>query len=295
MPILDIEKYILDAVEQGEKDGNVFYNEDGEIVLDVDSSSFDEFGLCKYKTMLTMLYPKNQQIINNHLVAFSKKIHLACEDAVPSLSDKYLRKCKKMLKGLSEKAFEKLAKKTAKEVLKPLDIEYKNSGGMKSLLAATESGLNEHDWERLATRGCVAGDILTLILMIGNNGSGGSVNKAVHILELQGKLLRGRKAILESWTGFKNVSHFWAALEIIPENTSILDLNLYDFWEFLSLSEYLRMLGESHFPRAQKVPTLTPSDTWKISVNFPLIDFSKDTVIAPLNGKCLEALESYKA
>jgi hypothetical protein len=150
--------------------------------------------------------------------------------------------------------------------------------------------------------GIIAGDMLLHIIQLEKYGYGGSVNKAVHLLELiySSSVTRGERAVPASQTALRNawaqyhpVAHLWAAARVTedsffmkrgmrPNLAAYLALSpelekerlrqfFDDFPLFLAMAEAFRQFGIDHIPkRGIKVPLLSPNETWSCEGTVPL-------------------------
>jgi hypothetical protein len=161
-------------------------------------------------------------------------------------------------------------------------------GGFRAVILDGPSYADiKHQAELCMHHGISAGDTLANILRMEQSGFGGSVTKARKAMEqffpkweqsglqpqLPGKFPTKRSALLDAWTKFKSVAHFWAALHtgdsqgrqlspFPPENLPV----------FLAMAELYRHFGEHHYPPRKKVPTLLAEETWRVVHNFPTPD-----------------------
>ena len=150
-----------------------------------------------------------------------------------------------------------------------------------------------------SSRGVVAGDILLHTVQLEKYGYGGSVNKAVFLLELiykESETHDGQSvpcnptSIRNAWATYKSVAHLWAAKRgvadyffsekglsqepaafLTPEFQEYNFTRCYDELPiFLAMAECFRQFGIQHVPRGQKSPILPPDETWSCAGAIPL-------------------------
>lgn len=154
--------------------------------------------------------------------------------------------------------------------------------------------------------GSVAGDVLTYLHRMEVSGFKPSVNKAVAIsvryltraVDLRGATGgRSPRYVREQWEAFKPSVHLWAAYRAwlaemegdisLPPPVSEEGLPL-----FLALAEWFAERGLNMFAHGQKMPTLNPSELWRVPqhVRLPTLQIQE----LPLPEWALEVVRSYR-
>jgi hypothetical protein len=190
-----------------------------------------------------------------------------------------------------------------------LDGAFSESGGIVALLNSSGYEPVMSDYHENCYRGALAGHILIYIRRISDSdlANKASVNKAIFLIEETiGRKLRreleresksiGNRFIRAAWSNFKLVSPLWAAYgywvgwekpskcsPFLPEG----------FLGFISLANNFREFGVAHLPRAQKVPTLPPDETWPRIEGLQLMDLTVNP--HPLSEDELKLLDDYQA
>tara|TARA_B100000315_G_scaffold255504_1_gene299019 strand:- start:843 stop:1673 length:831 start_codon:yes stop_codon:yes gene_type:complete len=190
-----------------------------------------------------------------------------------------------------------------------LDGAFSESGGIVALLNSGGYDAVMSDYHENCYRGALAGHILTYIRRMTDSGlaSEASTNKAIFLIEeIIGRKMRrelekecksiGNRFIRAAWSDFKLVSPLWAAYgnwvgwkkpskcsPFLPEG----------FLGFISLANNFREFGIAHLPRAQKVPTLPPDETWPRTEGLPLMNLTVNP--HPLSEDELKILDDYQA
>jgi hypothetical protein len=169
--------------------------------------------------------------------------------------------------------------------------------------------------ERLAAAsgagGAMAGDLLSRIVRYRSVcPEHASLMKAVwveeHLLEhgtdrLGQKLPYSRTTILDNWTFFKPVAHFWAAVRRASEGEEGIAPPEFSLESehgtpgLLSLAEYFRVIGESVKSRGQKDPTLDPATSWKVPSDLRLPELSAPPIWLALDEDEKKWLGTYRA
>ncbi len=163
--------------------------------------------------------------------------------------------------------------------------------------------------------GAVSGNILLFILRCAEHSPKDmSVLKAVDIIgrklvrdgrrirkQGEGTIAASRSAIMNAWTAFKPVAHFWAATRLWQLEDRVTDwyyllFRVDDLLEFIALAEELRQRGEALYARGQKTldrSVLDPSAAWRVpdSLTLPNIEVT----LPPLTDKEKSWLTEYRA
>jgi hypothetical protein len=205
--------------------------------------------------------------------------------------------------------------KLAKEYLLP-------EGSFQILLRTPSSEEMSKRDAHAGSRGIVAGDVLLHIVQLEKHGYGGSVNKAVHLLEhiyKQSTTSHGqsvpcnRTSIRNTWAIYKCVAHLWAAERVVadsffsekglsqePATFLTREFQEYTFSQcyndlptFLAMAEAFRQFGIHHVPRSQKVPILPPDETWSCMGTIPLPAI--EIPVPPLTELAQDWLAQYRA
>jgi hypothetical protein len=150
--------------------------------------------------------------------------------------------------------------------------------------------------------GTVAGIILWYILRLEKSGCGGSVRKAIGLIQKMcegAPIPQSRSEIYDNWSKYKSVSHFWSAFFVLRrQGWQFPPFDLpYDetLPFFLATVECFRLLGEKHYSPRQstpKQPTLKPNETWKVPIDFSLLSYSIVAPIPSLSASEIKLLKS---
>jgi hypothetical protein len=227
----------------------------------------------------------------------------------PELKEEHITQGKKP-EEWSLETWRSFVKKYTNQLQNELEEIFSDSGGRPSLYNSPEYEKVMDEYQFNCYKGNLAGWVLIWIRrMAGSDlASGASVNKAVFLTEeITGRALlkatKARKWPLhqsfirqDAWSGFKSVSPLWAAYiywNIWGKPLQSSPFLLESIPRFLSLANNFRDFATTHFPRAQKKPTLLPEETWALLTDIQPMDISLEAF--PLSETEREVLDSYKA
>jgi hypothetical protein len=149
---------------------------------------------------------------------------------------------------------------------------------------------------RLSARVYMAGEVLFLCYCLKKTGQPGGVLRACHILTEASKQYKGLVALGltvnpyknpkalhdKAWSPYRSVAHLWAAHLLLLNTRSQMNktevdgiitvqtpqatwfTSSGDFLIFLQYAECFRQYGESYIPHGQRVPLLSPEETWHL-------------------------------
>jgi hypothetical protein len=211
--------------------------------------------------------------------------------------------------GWSLKKWQSFVKKHTGELRNELDGIYSASGGIRSLYNSIGHDAYMQDYYENCYRGALAGNVLIYIRRMADSHltNEASVSKAIFMVEeiIGRKMLRKQKNknisiserfIRKAWSDFKLVSPLWAAYgywigwKKLPSCSPFF---LEGIPRFFSLANNFREFGTTHVPRASKIPTLLPQETWLPPKKIKIIDFLLEPF--PLSSKELKVLDNYQA
>ncbi|MBT4260214.1 MAG: hypothetical protein HOD90_09940 [Nitrospina sp.] len=252
-----------------------------------------------------MAYPTSKDSRDKHIANRVAKI----KEEWPELNAEQVGDGKRP-EGWSIEKWQIFAREYLDQIHSELDIAFSEKGGISSLLCSPNYEKVKTDFDLNCYKGRLAGCVLFWIRRIADSklASGASINKAVFMTEeVTGKYLlktiKAKKWPLnqsfirqDAWLGFKSVSPLWAALECWVHWKKPADYSPFlpnGFIRFISLANNYKEFGVSHFPRAQKIPTLLSEETWPKSEKLMLIDLTLKP--SPLSDKELKTLNTYQA
>ena len=159
-------------------------------------------------------------------------------------------------------------------------------------------------WAALATRprgdeqmaekgGALRTAAAVLDIIRGTPEGGGSLNKAVHVIQKTARqydLIRNRTDILAAWKSHRTVAHLGLALIISGEDK--FDEDPQRLRRFLGIARDYQCFALSYKPPSQRRPLLDPSEIWTICPNLRLPRLRQ---MSPLPADMLKALGEYRS
>ena len=152
----------------------------------------------------------------------------------------------------------------------------------------------------------VAGTVLCLIMRIHKHhsdiGRGGSINKAVYLIEQQseGLVRKNRKDLIASWADSKPVAHLCAAIVHLSERAFHINGNLpgrhlfgEGIGELLATAREFQDFATTYRAHGQKGPLLEPSEIFTVPPSLRLPTVMID--LTPIPPQQLAALGNYRA
>ena len=171
------------------------------------------------------------------------------------------------------------------------DIVYGNFrelGGWTALAPRWRSNL---DLKKAGKRLRTAAAVLDIIRKTPSGG--GSLNKAVHVLDKTGKnynLISGRTAVLNAWKTYRTVAHLSIALVFSGEN--VFGECPRRLARFLTIARDYQRFATAYVVPRLKVPLIDPAEIWSVPDELSL---PAPPALGPLPDDMLEALSKYEA